>query len=203
MTVYGDLDVSVLDELPPGRTPIKTYWANGPLDELAVWADVREEAAAGRQSYVVCPLIDESEKLEVASAQETFERLSAGELSSLRLALLHGRMPSAEKEAVMDRFRSRRARRARRDDGHRGRRRRPQRDGDGRPRRRPVRHRAAAPAARSRRPRRRIRRAAGSSPSRRPTASRRATRGSRHSSRRPTGSSSPRSISTCAARARS
>ena len=75
MTVYGDLDVSVLDELPPGRTPIVTKWANGPLMEQGAWATVREEVAAGRQAYVVCPLIEESEKLEVASAQETYERL--------------------------------------------------------------------------------------------------------------------------------
>ena len=106
MTVYGDLDVSVLDEMPPGRTPIVTRWANGPLDELNVWADVREEVAAGRQAYVVCPLIGESEKLELASAQETFEELSGGELYGLRLALLHGKMHSAEKEEVMDRFRA-------------------------------------------------------------------------------------------------
>ncbi len=105
MTVYGDLDVSVLDEMPPGRTPIVTRWANGPLDEVNVWADVREEVATGRQAYVVCPLIGESEKLELASAQETFEELSGGELYGLRLALLHGKMPSAEKEEVMDRFR--------------------------------------------------------------------------------------------------
>ncbi|NBV73560.1 MAG: ATP-dependent DNA helicase RecG, partial [Actinobacteria bacterium] len=63
MTVYGDLDVSVLDELPPGRTPISTRWANGPLDEEAVWQDVRERVAAGQQAYVVCPLVEESEKL--------------------------------------------------------------------------------------------------------------------------------------------
>jgi ATP-dependent DNA helicase RecG len=106
MTVYGDLDVSVLDELPPGRTPITTHWANGPLDEAAVWADVREQVKEGRQAYVVCPLIGESEKLELASAQETFEELSGGELYGLRLALLHGKMPSAEKEMVMDRFRA-------------------------------------------------------------------------------------------------
>ncbi len=105
MTVYGDLDVSVLDELPPGRTPIATHWADGPLLEQAAWATVREEVARGQQAYVVCPLIDESEKLEVASAQETFERLAAGELKGLRLGLLHGRLPSVEKEAVMDRFR--------------------------------------------------------------------------------------------------
>ena len=67
MTVYGDLDVSVLDELPPGRTPIVTKWASTPLLETEVWADVRAEVAAGRQAYVVCPLIEECEKLEVAS----------------------------------------------------------------------------------------------------------------------------------------
>ena len=105
MTVYGDLDVSVLDEMPPGRTPIKTYSAEGPLLEQAAWANVREQVAAGRQAYVVCPLIEESEKLEVASAMETYERLAHDELKGLRLTLLHGRMPSAEKEATMDRFR--------------------------------------------------------------------------------------------------
>ncbi|MEY4339257.1 MAG: ATP-dependent helicase RecG [Actinomycetota bacterium] len=105
MTVYGDLDVSVLDELPPGRTPIRTHWANGPLMEQAAWATVREQVAEGRQAYVVCPLIDESEKLEVASANETFERLVHDDLKGLRLGLLHGRMPSADKEAVMDAFR--------------------------------------------------------------------------------------------------
>jgi len=105
MTVYGDLDVSVLDELPPGRTPIVTKWANGPLMEQGAWATVREEVAAGRQAFVVCPLIEESEKLEVASAQEMYERLHHDELKGLRIALLHGRMPSAEKESVMESFR--------------------------------------------------------------------------------------------------
>jgi len=105
MTVYGDLDVSVLDELPPGRTPIRTRWANGPLIEQAAWATIREQVAEGRQAYVVCPLIDESEKLEVASANETFERLVHDELKGLRLGLLHGRMPAPEKEAVMEAFR--------------------------------------------------------------------------------------------------
>jgi ATP-dependent DNA helicase RecG len=105
MTVYGDLDVSVLDELPPGRTPIVTKWAQGPLLEAEVWADIRSEAAAGRQAYVVCPLIGESEKLEVASAEETFEQLRSGELAGLRLGLLHGRLTPAEKESTMDAFR--------------------------------------------------------------------------------------------------
>ena len=106
MTVYGDLDVSVLDELPPGRTPIVTRWSAGPLLEAEAWASVRAEVAAGRQAYVVCPLVEESEKLEVASAEETYERLSSDELTGLRLGLLHGRMSSADKERTMDSFRS-------------------------------------------------------------------------------------------------
>ncbi len=131
MTVYGDLDVSILDEMPPGRTPITTHWirtdppedeadadgigpapAEEPLDgtdpEDVVWAAMRAAVDEGRQAYVVCPLIEESEKLEVRSAQETFDRLTwspDGELASLRVQLLHGRMPSAEKEMVMGLFR--------------------------------------------------------------------------------------------------
>jgi ATP-dependent DNA helicase RecG len=106
MTVYGDLDVSVLDELPPGRTPIVTRWAQNDMDELEVWQQVRDEIAAGRQAYVVCPLIEESEKLEVRSAQEMYEELSHGELSGLRVGLLHGRLKSDEKDAVMTQFRA-------------------------------------------------------------------------------------------------
>ena len=105
MTVYGDLDVSVLDELPAGRTPIDTVWANddGAIDQA--WSYVREQVGEGRQAYVVCPLIDESAKLEVASATETFERLAHVDLAGLRLALLHGRMSSADKESTMTAFR--------------------------------------------------------------------------------------------------
>ena len=105
MTVYGDLDVSVLGEKPVGRKPIVTEWAKGEDEEEAVWAKVREEVAAGRQAYVVCPLIGESEKLEVASAEETFQRLEADDLSGLRLGILHGRLPAADKEATMTAFR--------------------------------------------------------------------------------------------------
>ena len=106
MTVYGDLDVSVLDELPPGRTPIVTEAAVTPDEEEAVWDAVRAEVAAGRQAYVVCPLIGESEALDVRSATETFEELAGGHLHGLSLALLHGQMPSDEKQAVMERFRA-------------------------------------------------------------------------------------------------
>ena len=107
MTVYGDLDVSILDELPPGRTPIRTVWAQGPIEEASAWAHVREEVAQGRQAYVVCPLVEGSDKVEVASATETFDDLGGGELSGVRLGLLHGRVPSKEKEEVMRAFRVR------------------------------------------------------------------------------------------------
>ncbi len=113
MTVYGDLDVSVLDELPPGRTPIRTHWiqasgsleGDAPLDLEGMWGDVRAAVAEGRQIYVVCPLIDESEKIEVASAETIFERLRHVELADLRLGLLHGRQKPDEKDATMEAFR--------------------------------------------------------------------------------------------------
>ncbi len=108
MTVYGDLDVSVLDELPPGRTPIRTVWARSAEEETEVWEEVRDEVSGGRQAYVVCPLIEESEKLQVASAQETHARLTGegGELAGLSVGLLHGRVNPAEKQRTMDLFRS-------------------------------------------------------------------------------------------------
>jgi ATP-dependent DNA helicase RecG len=111
MTVYGDLDVSVLDELPPGRTPVLTEWVRSQpgeldLEESGLWGKVRAEVEAGRQAYVVCPLIEESDKLEVRSAEETYEQLLAGPLEGLSLGLLHGRVPAGEKERVMGLFRS-------------------------------------------------------------------------------------------------
>jgi ATP-dependent DNA helicase RecG len=105
MTVYGDLDVSVLDELPPGRTPIVTTRISGPLEMEMMWSSVCTTLEKGQQAYVVCPLVEESEKLEVASAEETYEQLSCGELARFRVGLLHGRMSSKEKETVMSAFR--------------------------------------------------------------------------------------------------
>jgi ATP-dependent DNA helicase RecG len=105
MTVYGDLDVTVIRSLPAGRQPITTQWVRGDADEEAMWDAVRGEVASGRQAYVVNPLIEESEKLEVRSAEETYARLEAGELAGLRLGLLHGRLGSADKEATMHQFR--------------------------------------------------------------------------------------------------
>jgi len=106
MTVYGDLDTTVLDELPPGRTPVKTVWARGPLEVEAAWGTVRDEVAKGHQAYVVCPLVEESERVQAASASEEMVRLADGPLAGLRLGLLHGQLPSREKEDVMARFRS-------------------------------------------------------------------------------------------------
>lgn len=106
MTVYGDLDVSVLDELPPGRTPIATQWVQGPLAAESMWVEVRREIEAGRQAYVVCPLIAESESLDARSATQMHAELAAGALAGLRVGLLHGRLPPAAKEDTMTRFRT-------------------------------------------------------------------------------------------------
>jgi ATP-dependent DNA helicase RecG len=105
MTVYGDLDVTVIRSRPAGRQEIVTTWARTEDDESAMWATVRREVAAGRQAYVVTPLIEESDKLEVRSAEDTFAELAAGELEGLRLGLLHGRLGPADKEATMHQFR--------------------------------------------------------------------------------------------------
>ncbi|MDQ2754400.1 MAG: ATP-dependent DNA helicase RecG, partial [Actinomycetota bacterium] len=105
MTVYGDLDTTILDELPPGRTPITTVWAQGELEEAVAWDRVRSEVAAGRQAYVVCPLIDESDRVQARSATEEHQRLASDVLPDLRLGLLHGQLRSGEKESVMADFR--------------------------------------------------------------------------------------------------
>ncbi len=103
LTLYGDLDVSVLDELPPGRAPILTRMTSEP--HLAgVWEFLRREAAAGHQGYIVYPVIEES-KLELKAAMEEYERLSKDVFPKLKLGLLHGRLNSEEKEDVMQRFR--------------------------------------------------------------------------------------------------
>ena len=107
MTVYGDLDTTILDELPPGRTPIVTQWCRTEMEASGAYGHIREEIAAGRQAYVVCPLVEGSEKIQARSATETFEELSGGELHGLRLGLLHGQLPSTEKEAIMSAFRRR------------------------------------------------------------------------------------------------
>jgi ATP-dependent DNA helicase RecG len=102
MTYYADLDVSTVDELPPGRTPIVTKLISDARRDEVI-ARVREAALTGRQVYWVCPLIEESETLQLQTAIETYETLVA-QLPELRVGLVHGRLPPAEKAAVMDAF---------------------------------------------------------------------------------------------------
>jgi len=107
LTLYGDLDVSTLDELPPGRHPIATHLvADDPALRERAYERVREEAAAGHQAYVVCALKDESDKLEVRSAKAEAERLRAEVFPDLRVGLVYGDMAAREKEATMDAFRA-------------------------------------------------------------------------------------------------
>jgi len=105
MTIYGDLDVSVIDELPPGRKPIKTKQVNADQIEQ-VWSFVRQQVDAGRQAYVVYPLIEESETAAMKAAMQMHQHLDKEVFPDLAIGLLHGRLPSAEKEAAMERFKS-------------------------------------------------------------------------------------------------
>ena len=104
MTLYGDLDLSVIDEMPPGRKPIKTHWKK-PAERPSVYQAVRKLLKEGRQAYFVCPLISESDKMQTQAAEDLYYRLSKGEFSDFRVALLHGQMKSIEKEETMEAFR--------------------------------------------------------------------------------------------------
>jgi ATP-dependent DNA helicase RecG len=105
MTLFGDLDVTTLREMPPGRQEVRTYVV-GPAEQARWWHFVREKLQAGRQAYVVAPLVDESESITAASVAELFERLTNGELAAFRVGIIHGRMSPVEKEAAMADFRS-------------------------------------------------------------------------------------------------
>jgi ATP-dependent DNA helicase RecG len=105
LTLYGDLDVSILDELPKGRRPITTQVIDEANRQNA-YDLVRREVAEGRQAYVIVPLVTESDKLEVKSAEAETERLATEVFPDLSVAKLHGRMKGAEKEGVMSAFRS-------------------------------------------------------------------------------------------------
>ncbi len=103
MTVYGDLEVSIIDELPPGRTPIQTF-VRGDDRRAKIYEFIREQITAGRQAYVVYPIIEESEKLDLRNATEMYENLSAEIFPEFSVGLLHGKMKPVEKEAVMKAF---------------------------------------------------------------------------------------------------
>ncbi|MHB1776235.1 MAG: ATP-dependent DNA helicase RecG [Acidimicrobiales bacterium] len=106
MVAFGDLDMVVIDELPPGRTPIETLWVRTPSQEAAAWDRVRQEVAAGHRAFVVCPLVEGSERVEARSATEERDRLAGDVLAGLDLGLLHGQMPGSDKEAAMADFRA-------------------------------------------------------------------------------------------------
>ncbi len=106
MVVFGDLDMTIIDELPPGRLPVATRWVRRPAEAEEAWQRVRAEVAAGRRAFVVCPLVEGSERVEATSVVAEAERLAGAELSGLRVGLLHGQLPPAEKERAMAEFRS-------------------------------------------------------------------------------------------------
>ncbi|MBC8449110.1 MAG: ATP-dependent DNA helicase RecG [Chloroflexi bacterium] len=106
LTVYGDLDLSTIDELPPGRQPIKTRWIR-PWERERAYVFLRHQVEEGRQAFIICPLVEESETLDAKAAVEEHQRLQKQVFPDLRLGLLHGRLKGEEKEAVMRAFRER------------------------------------------------------------------------------------------------
>ena len=104
LTLYGDLDISTIDELPPGRQKIVTRWVPTEKRDDA-YGFVRKQVGSGRQAFVICPLIEESEAIEARAATEEYQRLSREVFPDLRLGLLHGRMGAREKERTMAQFR--------------------------------------------------------------------------------------------------
>jgi ATP-dependent DNA helicase RecG len=109
LTYYGDLDVSVLDEMPAGRMPVRTTIARTVAERSQAYDLVRDQVRSGRQAFVVCAAIDESNRLEVRAAEQEATRLEEKVFPELRLALLHGRMRPGDRESVMEDFRSGRA----------------------------------------------------------------------------------------------
>lgn len=105
LTLYGDLEVSVIDELPPGRQPVKTVWlTRGKINQA--YNLIKDHVARGQQAYIICPLVEESEKIDLQAAVELFSEISTGVFKECRVGLLHGKMKAMEKEAVMEALRN-------------------------------------------------------------------------------------------------
>jgi ATP-dependent DNA helicase RecG len=104
LTLYGDLEISVIDELPPGRQPIETRWLL-PSERERAYAFVRSQIEKGRQAFILYPLVEESDKVEARAAVEEYDRLREKVFADLCLDLLHGRMKGKEKDRIMARFR--------------------------------------------------------------------------------------------------
>ncbi len=105
LTLYGDLDLSVIDQLPPGRQAVKTKWLK-PGQRDSAYAFLRRQVASGRQAFIICPLIEESETIQAKAAIAEYQHLSEEVFPQLRLGLLHGHMSAVDKDEVMHRFRS-------------------------------------------------------------------------------------------------
>ncbi len=105
MTLYGDLELSVIDELPPGRKPIKTHYKSN-TNRTSVYEGVRKLVEEGRQAYFVCPMVSESEKMQAQAATDLAYRLQTGVFQDMRVGLLHGQMKPREKEETMEQFRA-------------------------------------------------------------------------------------------------
>ncbi len=104
MTIFGDLDVSIIREQPPGRKPLRTYLVE-PKEQANSFDFVRKKLIEGRQAYVICPLVDQSQKTDVRSAEQMAAQLRAGPLSRFRVGVVHGRMDERKRDAVMESFR--------------------------------------------------------------------------------------------------
>jgi ATP-dependent DNA helicase RecG len=104
LTAYGDLDATVLRELPSGRKPVATHVVDGARERARAYERIREEIARGRQCFVVCPLVEESESLQAKAATAEYERLRTTEFRDQRVALIHGQLKSSEKQAAMAAF---------------------------------------------------------------------------------------------------
>lgn len=104
LSIYGDLDLSIIDELPPGRTPIRTKCIKDNIEKSKMYEFVRKKLKEGDQVYIVAPLIEESETLNVKSVEELFDELQENELKEFRLGILHGKMSNVEKDEVMHSF---------------------------------------------------------------------------------------------------
>jgi ATP-dependent DNA helicase RecG len=106
LTAFGDLDVSIIKELPPGRQPVKTKWVDD-RRRTQVYQELTAELRVGRQLYVVCPLVEESETLDLKAAEKVYVELRTGAFKEFRVGLLHGRMDERDKDTVMQQFRER------------------------------------------------------------------------------------------------
>ncbi|HWP31654.1 MAG TPA: ATP-dependent DNA helicase RecG [Fimbriimonadales bacterium] len=105
LTIYGDLDLSVIDEMPPGRQPVRTHWKR-PDEREKVYEGVRKLLNTGLQAYIVCPLISESEKMQAQAAEELYQKMKNEIFPEFRVGLLHGQLKSSEKDEVMEEFRA-------------------------------------------------------------------------------------------------